>query len=254
MLTIRALSAGYGERDVVHRVDLQAEAGTITAVVGKNGCGKSTLLKACAGLIRPRSGRILLGGTPLEDLTATQRARQVSYLAQWGGIPAISVERFVLHGRHPHMGYPKRPGKRDLEAAEKAMEDMAVTQVRGKLLGELSGGERQRVYLAMHLAQDAPVMLLDEPTTYMDLGNQLEFLELLGRLRGEGKCIVMVLHDLQQALHYSDRIAAMEQGRLLRVDTPGRMLEQGTLSDLFGVTITALDGGEQGTGYTFRVR
>ena len=134
------------------------------------------------------------------------------------------------------------------------MERMGVTDFRHKHMNRLSGGERQRVYLAMQLAQDAPVMLLDEPTTYMDLGHQLAFLDLLGELRGEDKCIVMVLHDLQQALHYSDRIAAMEQGRLLRVDTPGRMLEQGTLSDLFGVTITALDGGEQGTGYTFRVR
>ena len=254
MLEVRKLSAGYGGEDVLREVDLRFLPGTLTAVVGKNGCGKSTLLKACAGLLAPRGGQILLQGRALADYESRERAKRISYLAQWGGIPAITVERFVMHGRHPHLGYPKRPGREDLEAVERAMIQMGVADFRHKHMGQLSGGERQRVYLAMHLAQDAPVMLLDEPTTYMDLGHQLEFLDLLGQLKKDGKCIVMVLHDLQQVLRCSDRIVAMENGRILCADAPQQLLESGALADLFGVDITAVDGGEQGMGYLFAVR
>ena len=254
MLEVKNLSAGYGGDTVLHHINLTFLPGTLYTIVGKNGCGKSTLLKACAGLLPAAEGEILLEGRDLSTYQPNQRAQRISYLAQCGSIPAISAERFVMHGRHPHLGYPRKPRSVDRAAIDQAMELMKVDVFRNKSLGELSGGERQRVYLAMQLAQDTPIMLLDEPTTYMDLGHQLELLELLGSLKEQGKCIVMVLHDLEQALDCSDQIIAVDEGRVVRTGSPRALLDSGILAGLFGVEITRLDAGERGCGYLFRTR
>lgn len=235
MLELKDLSAGYQQHAVIRNIELAFEPGNIHTIIGKNGCGKSTLLKCCSGMISPHSGTILLDGKYLTQIEHTERARLISYLSQSRNTPGITVERLVMHGRFPHLGYPKKLQANDWEQIDRCLHLMQLDAFREKSLADLSGGERQRVYLAMLLAQDTPIVLLDEPTTYMDIEYQLSFLELLSELKRSGKTIVMVLHDLEQALHYSDRIIVMDQGTIVQDGSPNEILEEGTLSKVFHV-------------------
>ena len=243
MLELRNVSAGYSDQNVLRDISLRFEAGKIHAVVGRNGCGKTSLLKVCAGLLLPGSGDVLLKGKALRQYPPMERARLVSYLSQSRNTPAISVERLVEHGRYPRLASPRRLNEADRGCIEAAMEQMQLGQLRRKKLNELSGGERQRVYLAMLLAQDTPLLLLDEPTTYMDIEHQLALLELLTELKQAGKCIVMVLHELPLALKYSDAIIAMEDGRLVQAARTEQILADGTLERIFHVELRP-GGGE----------
>lgn len=235
MLEMKNLSAGYGGKKVLQDISLRFEPGKIHTLVGRNGCGKTTLLKACAGLLNPDSGSILLEGKPLRQYAPRERACRIAYLAQSRPTPALSVERMVEHGRYPRLCTPRRLNHTDRSIMESAMERMHISHLRGKRLDELSGGEQQRVYLAMLLAQDAPVMLLDEPTAHMDVEYQLALLDLLDALRREGKCMIMVLHDLAQALMHSDTVIALENGRLVQAAPPAVMLSEGILERIFHI-------------------
>lgn len=235
MLELKSLSAGYQQHSVIRNIDLFFEPGKIHTIIGKNGCGKSTLLKCCSGLIAPHSGAILLDGKNLTQVEHSARARMISYLSQSRNIPGITVERLVMHGRFPHLGYPKKLRPNDWDQIDHSLHLMQLDGFREKNLADLSGGERQRVYLAMLLAQDTPVVLLDEPTTYMDIEYQLSLLELLSGLRYTEKTIIMVLHDLEQALHYSDRIIVMDHGTIVQNGTPEEILEAETLPKVFHV-------------------
>lgn len=235
MLTLNHLSAGYHDRTVLSDISLSFEPDRIYTVVGKNGCGKSTLLKTCAGLISPSSGELLLDGKELARYTPTERARNISYLSQSHQIPNITVERLIAHGRFPYLGYPQTLKKDDWDMVDRAVNLMQLDELRHQNLTPLSGGECQRVYLAMQLAQDTPILLLDEPNTYMDIEYQLHFLELLNRLKQSGKTVVMVLHDLEQALHYSDQIAVMDAGRIVQIGSPDEVMNSGILTEVFHV-------------------
>jgi len=237
MLTLNHLYAGYDNRNVLSDINLSVDPGQIYTIVGKNGCGKSTLLKTCAGLISPTSGELLLNGKDLTRYTPTERARTISYLSQTRNVPNITVERLITHGRFPHLGYPQTLRKDDWDVVDRAINLMQLDELRQTNLTSLSGGECQRVYLAMLLAQDAPILLLDEPNTYMDIEYQLYFLELLHRLKQSGKTIVMVLHDLEQALHYSDRIAVMDDGQIAQFAPPDEVINSGILTEVFHVEI-----------------
>lgn len=228
MVELKQITAGYGEKTVLHDISMDFLPGTVTAIVGPNGCGKSTLLKAAAGLLPITSGRIA---------AREPRARHIAYLPQSRPVPEITAGRLVLHGRFPWLTWPRRYRAEDEAAARSAMERLGVANLTGAPVSELSGGTRQKVYLAMALAQGADTLLLDEPTSYLDIGHQLQLMQLCRELAREGKALAVVLHDLPLALAYADRVAVMDAGRLLTLDTPAAVVASGILDRVFGVRL-----------------
>lgn len=228
MVELKQITAGYGEKTVLQDISLDFLPGTVTAIVGPNGCGKSTLLKAAAGLLPITSGQVA---------AQEPRARQIAYLPQSRPVPEITAGRLVLHGRFPWLSWPRRYRAEDEAAARSAMERLGVAALTDTPLSELSGGTRQKIYLAMALAQGADTLLLDEPTSYLDIGHQLKLMELCRELAGEGKALAVVLHDLPLALAYADRVAVMDAGRLLTLDTPAAVFSSGILDRVFGVRL-----------------
>ena len=195
MIELKHLQAGYPGRPVLEDVCLDFRPGEVFAVLGPNGCGKSTLLRTSNGLLAPTGGDILVDGVPLEKLSSKQVAQKIAYLPQSRSIPSITARRMVLHGRFPYLSYPRRYGQKDHETVRKALERVGASDLASRPLPELSGGQRQKVYLAMALAQDTRTILMDEPTTYLDISCQLEVMALARRLAEEGRAVVMVLHD-----------------------------------------------------------
>ena len=233
MLKLLDLSAGYGEKTILHDISMEFPPGTVTAVVGPNGCGKSTLLKAAAGLI-PLSAGAVEAEAP--------RARTVAYLPQSRAVPEMTARQLVLHGRFPWLGWPRRYRGTDYAIADAALERLGVADIAQRPLAELSGGTRQKCYLAMALAQEAKTLLLDEPTSFLDIGCQLSLMELCRSLAAEGKAVAAVLHDLPLALAYADRVAVLEQGRLAALGTPEEVRRSGILDRVFGVQVLKLEG------------
>ena len=182
ILALRGLSGGYYGEAVLRNLTLDFSRGKVTALLGPNGCGKSTLLRLCARLLPPMAGEILLEGRPLEKIPRRELARMVSLLPQDRPASGISAYSLVSHGRFPYLGYPRRMTSQDKEKVEEAMTLTRVADYRGRNVSELSGGQRQRVYFAMALAQDTPLVLLDEPAAYLDLRHQLELMELIWSL------------------------------------------------------------------------
>lgn len=232
MVELNSVTAGYGETVILSDISLNFPAGTVTAILGPNGSGKSTLLKAAAGLLPIRSG----------ELTAQEpRARSIAWLPQSRAVPETTAGRLVLHGRFPWLSWPRRYRAEDEAMARAAMERLGVAKFAGTPLAELSGGTRQKIYLAMALAQGAQTLLLDEPTAYLDIGHQLKLLALCRELAAEGRAVAVVLHDLPLALGYADRVAVLEAGRLLALDTPEQIFASGLLDRVFGVRVLRLD-------------
>lgn len=237
MIDVKTLRGGYPGKPVLQDVSLNIPAGKITVILGPNGCGKSTLLKLLCGILSPDGGQILLDGRPVETFSGRELARQVAYLSQTRHIPDITVERMVLHGRFPYLTYPRRYRKEDYAAAAAAMERMDITALAEQPLQKLSGGQRQKVYIAMALAQDTPCVLLDEPTTYLDVAHQIQMMAHARFLRERGKTVIMVLHDLSMALQVADHVVLMEQGRVLTEAAPEQVFASGLLDRVFGVCV-----------------
>jgi iron complex transport system ATP-binding protein len=237
MVELKNLTLGYADHLVLSQVSLALEPGRVLALIGPNGCGKSTLLKAACGLLTPQAGEVLLDGKPLADYPRKEVAQRISYLSQERTVPDISVRRMVLHGRFPHLSYPRRYGAQDYALVDKALETMDMADYAHRSMSQLSGGQRQRVYLAMTLAQQGQTVLLDEPTTYLDVGHQLEVLRLTHRLASEGKAVVLVLHDLTQALAWADDVAVHSGGQLQQVGTPEAVFQSGVVEQVFGITL-----------------
>ena len=206
MLELRNLSARYGGKLALENVSLEFRPGELLAVIGPNGSGKSTLLRAAAGLL-PYDGDVTLDGVSLRNLSRKEIARNIAWMPQSRNTPDITVWRMVLHGRFPYAGYPRHIREADSESAARALEDADAAELSGRFLRDLSGGERQKVYLATTLAQQCGAILLDEPTTYLDIAHQFRVLALAQRLAGEGKAVAAVLHDLPMAFQFADRIA-----------------------------------------------
>ena len=228
MVELRNLTAGYGEKTILRDISLTFPPGTVTAILGINGCGKSTLLKAAAGLIPLQGGEVL---------TDEPRARNIAYLPQTRRLPELTAGRLVLHGRFPWLGWPRTYRPADHAAARKAMERLGVAQFADTPMSQLSGGTRQKIYLAMALAQEAPTILLDEPTSFLDPAHQLRFLELCRSLAAEGRAVAAVLHDLPLALRFADRLAVLDGGRLIALGTPDEIMSTDILQKTFGIQI-----------------
>lgn len=235
MLELKNVSGGYGKRLVISDVSAELPKGGITSVIGANGCGKSTLLMLCAGLLPLSSGEILLNGEDMSAMPRNELARRISYLGQIKSAGSISVRSLASHGRFPYLGYPRRYTAEDREKIDEAMELAGVTDIAEEAVGELSGGQQQRAYIAMTLAQDTEILLMDEPLTFLDISHQLELMELIRKLSGMGKTIVTVMHDLNLALTYSDKVAVMEKGRLAAFDTPRNIACTDALASALGV-------------------
>jgi len=249
MLKIQHLHAGYGKTEILHDINLTAEKGTITTILGCNGSGKSTLLKSIVKAI-PYEGQIWVSGMDSKKLSSQELAQQVAYLSQGKNVPDISVGRMVLHGRFPYLSYPRRYRKEDYEIAQEAMKQMDIAALSEQPMAELSGGMRQKVYLAMALAQQAPVIVMDEPTTYLDIGQQLKFAQLARQLADSGKTVLLVLHDILMALQLSDQILVLEKGRITEQGTAQSILDSKVLERIYDVRIGFVDG-EKGRQYYY---
>ena len=235
MLELRGIAAGYGGTPVLREVSFTVPKGSLTALIGPNGCGKTTLLRAAARQLPLLAGEILLDGRPVSSYGRTEFARKAAFMPQVRSVPAITAGALVAHGRFPHLGFSRRLRPEDRAAVQAAMEATGVADWANRDLRALSGGERQRVYLAMALAQDTDLILLDEPTTYLDPGRQFELLDLIASLPGRGKTVVMVLHDLSHALRYSTQLLLLEQGRLVQRGMPEELYAGGQLDRVFGI-------------------
>ena len=235
MIEIKNISAGYGDRRVIDGVSASIERGKLTTVVGANGSGKSTLLKSVLGILPITSGEITLDGVSLSSLGKNEIARRVAYLSQGGGTPDMTVGQMVLHGRFPYLSYPRRYRETDRKIAAAAMESVGITRLAERPIRELSGGMRQNAYIAMALAQDTDYILLDEPTTYLDIAHQLELMRLLRTLTDRGKGVVTVMHDLPMAFDFSDTVLAIRAGRIAAAAAPSEIYASSVIEDILGV-------------------
>ena len=251
MIELKNLRAGYPDRPVLEGIDLDFRPGEVLAILGPNGCGKSTLLRTANGLLPRDGGEVLVDGIPLEELSAKEVAKKVAYLPQSRSTPNITAGRMVLHGRFPYLSYPRRYRREDHEMVRRALEWAGAAELAPRPLAELSGGQRQKVYLAMALAQDTETILMDEPTTYLDVGCQLEVMALARRLAEEGRAVVMVLHDLTLALRCAHRAALVSEGRLCQVGSPEELFRGGELERVMGMALGRVETGE-GWRYYYR--
>lgn len=237
MIELKNICAGYGGKPILKNIDLSFEKGKIISVIGPNGSGKSTLMQCCAGILKPISGEIIIGGKSVSEYKGKSLAQTVAYLPQINSASSITVRNLVMHGRFPYLGYPRRYSREDRETAEKAILTAGISDIADKPLSELSGGQLQKAHIAMRLAQDTEYILFDEPITYLDIKYQLEFAELMKKLRESGKAVITVLHDINTAFSHSDGIALINSGELVISDTPENVLKSGKIESVFGVKL-----------------
>lgn len=251
MIELQNLTAAYGSREILHGITLSLAPGTVTTVLGPNGSGKSTLLKVLAGQL-PYGGSLTVAGSQVNSLSPGALAKKVAYLSQGHSVPDITAGRLVLHGRFPYLRYPRHYSREDHAAAREAMAQLGIEDLADAPMETLSGGTRQKVYIAMALAQQTPVILMDEPTAYLDMGQQIRFAQTARELARRGKTVVLVLHDIPLALRLSDRLAVLRDGCLPGSGTPAQILESGVLSQLYGVELCPV-AGEDPVQYYYRI-
>ncbi|MDX2847213.1 ABC transporter ATP-binding protein [Actinacidiphila glaucinigra] len=234
-LRARGLHLAYDNRLVVEDLDLDIPTGRITAIVGANACGKSTLLRALARLLAPRQGVVELDGRALRTVPTRELAQQLGILPQTPVAPeGLTVIDLVSRGRSPHQTWWRQWSKADELAVHEALAATGMADLADRPVDELSGGQRQRAWIAMAVAQGTPVLLLDEPTTYLDLAHQIDVLDLVTDLnRREHRTVVMVLHDLNQACRYADHVIAMKAGRIAAEGPPDEVITAETVADVF---------------------
>jgi iron complex transport system ATP-binding protein len=243
LLEAQQLAGGYGKSRIVRDVHLTLQSGEWLSLVGANGSGKSTLLKLLSRILPAQQGVVFLDGKDIHRQPATAIAQKLALLPQQQTIPSgLNVRQLVSLGRTPYQSWWQwELSTEDRQKVDLALEQTQMRDFCDRPVEELSGGERQRAFLAMALAQDPKVLLLDEPTTYLDLRYQLELLELLKHLNQQGLAIITVLHDINLAVRYSDRLAMLKQGHLHVVGSPANVLTPANLADVFGITATVLN-------------
>ena len=241
-LRTEAVTVGYGGDPVVRDLSLTIADGQVTTIVGPNGCGKSTLLRTMSRLLKPASGTVLLDGESIHDVHTRDVAKSMALLPQSPVAPdGLLVRDLVGRGRHPHQRWFSQWSPEDERIVELALEMTDTAELRDRPLDQLSGGQRQRAWVAMTLAQDTDLLLLDEPTTYLDLAHQVEVLDLVTRLNRErGRTVVMVLHDLNLAARYSDTIVVMKGGVVVTHGTPADVFTTAMLAETFGLDADVL--------------
>ena len=250
MIEIRKLAAGYNGRAVFTDVTLDFVPGEVLVLAGPNGCGKSTLLKAVAGIEPVMAGEILFDSVPMGRLTPRETAQKVAYMPQERGVPSISVRRMALHGRFPYLSYPRRYREEDYAIVDAALERADASELAARPVPELSGGQRQRAYLAMALAQDTGTIMMDEPTAFLDIGHQLAVMDTARARAGEGRAVVLVLHDLCLAMKRADRLAVLADGGLAALGAPEDIFASGVVDRVFGVRLRRVET-ESGWQYYF---
>ncbi|MBT9369896.1 ABC transporter ATP-binding protein [Rhizobium sp. CSW-27] len=227
----------YDERTISRDLSVAIPDGAFTVIVGPNACGKSTLLRALSRLLVPSVGQVILDGRSLLDIPAREAARRLGLLPQSSTAPdGITVADLVARGRYPHQSFLRQWSKADEEAVVSAMEATGVTEISARLVDELSGGQRQRVWIAMVLAQQTPILLLDEPTTFLDIAHQIELMDLLADLNAEGRTIVAVLHDLNHACRYATHLIAMKDGAVVAEGPPSAIVSEDLVDVVFDLS------------------
>lgn len=242
MIRLNNLSVGYGDKAIIEDISYSFNKGELVSIVGRNGCGKTTLLKTLLGILPKQKGEIFINDTEIDALSVKERARIISYLPQGKTTPDMTVEQMVLHGRFAHLSYPRRYRKIDREIAENAMRTTGVFEYRLLDLKALSGGMRQNAYIAMALSSSTDYILFDEPTTYLDLPSQIEFMKSIKRLCQQSKGVITVMHDLALALNYSDKMLVISGGKPIAFDSPLKIFESGILDEVFSVKVEKNEG------------
>ncbi|MBJ8346394.1 ABC transporter ATP-binding protein [Antrihabitans sp. YC2-6] len=242
-LVAEGVTLGYGSRVVVDKLDLALDSGVITTVIGPNGCGKSTLLRSLGRLLAPKQGRVLLDGKAISSMKTRDVAKILGVLPQAPIAPeGLTVADLVARGRHPHQSWVRQWSADDESEVAEALALTGIADLADRPLDELSGGQRQRAWISMALAQGTDVLLLDEPTTYLDLAHSVEVLDLVDRLHSEmGRTVVMVLHDLNLAVRYSDRLVVMSDGKIVASGPPQDVISADLLREVFNLEATVID-------------
>ncbi|MGB4439630.1 MAG: ABC transporter ATP-binding protein [Sedimentibacter sp.] len=236
-ITVENLNVSYFDKEVLKDINFHINSGEIVTIIGPNGSGKSTLIKAVSRCLKPSKGNIFLDKNNIKQIDTKEIAKKLAVLPQVKNVSSdISVEELVSYGRYPHLNFGKRLSKEDNEIVTWAIEKTGLENMRKRLVCTLSGGERQRAWIAMSLAQKPQILILDEPTTYLDISYQLEVLELVKELNNTlGITVVMVLHDLNQASRYSDKLMVINKGKLCEFDAPDKIINKSLLKNIFKI-------------------
>ena len=235
-LRAQGVTLAYDGLVVTHELSVDIPEGSFTAIVGPNACGKSTLLRALVRMLKPTEGSVLLDGAAISSLPTKQVARRLGLLPQTSIAPdGITVSDLVARGRHPYQRLLRQWSREDAEAVEGAMIQTGVDDLADRLVDELSGGQRQRVWLAMALAQSTPLLLLDEPTTFLDIAHQMEVLDLCAKMHTDGRTLVAVLHDLNHACRYATHLIAMREGAIVAEGDPREIVDAELVEAVFGL-------------------
>ncbi|GAA1469174.1 ABC transporter ATP-binding protein [Microbacterium thalassium] len=246
-LTADAVTLGYGPRVIVEDLSFDVPDGGFTIVIGPNACGKSTLLRSLGRMLAPSSGRVLLDGKSIHRMPTKEVAREVGLLPQSPIAPdAITVADLVARGRYPHQHLLRQWSAADEDAVARALDEVDMLHAADRYVDELSGGQRQRVWIAMTLAQQTPVILLDEPTTYLDISHQIDVLDLCARLHESGRTLVAVLHDLNLAARYATHMVAMRAGAIVAQGSPHDVVTPDLLRDVFDLDARVIADPENG--------
>jgi iron complex transport system ATP-binding protein len=242
MITTQQLSVAYGDTTIIENLSVTIPKGKVTALIGPNGCGKSTLLKTLSRINKPKSGEIFIEQTSLGQIKDKVLAQQLSLLPQVLVSPeGITVRKLVEYGRSPYVSHWGRLSQADKKIVEQAMTETGVLELAEQNVESLSGGQRQRAWIAMVLAQDTEIVMLDEPTTYLDLSHQIELMELMRTMNEQGKTVIVVLHDLNQACRYCDHLVVLKRGQLMAQGSPEEVFTERLLQEVFDLDAVVIN-------------
>jgi iron complex transport system ATP-binding protein len=242
MLSVKNLHVAYGNKTIIQDLNLSIPKGKITALIGPNGCGKSTLLKTLARINQPKSGQVFIDNTPLTNIPTKALAQRLSMLPQTHISPeGISIRRLVEYGRAPYTSHWGKLNEQDNLIVEHAMAATSISELAELPIDALSGGQRQRAWIAMIIAQDTEIVMLDEPTTYLDLSHQVELMHTMQAMNQQGKTVVVVLHDLNQACRYCDHLVVLRDGQLMTEGAPSEVFTQSLLKQVFDLDAMVIE-------------
>lgn len=241
MIRLENICAGYENKTILNDINLQIVPGKITVIVGPNGCGKSTLLKTIVRIINSTSGNIFINNKNIASYSSVELAKHIAYLSQNRKVPNITALKLVLHGRFAYLKYPRKYTKDDIQIAKNALVWVNMEEYENTLVSKLSGGMQQKVYIAMALCQNAETILMDEPTAFLDIIHQLRLMEIAKTLAKQGKAVVMVLHDLTQAMQIADLLVVMNEGKILYQGDVNEVIQSKSIQDAFNINLEKIN-------------